>query len=80
MKIQVFWDVTTRQLVNNYRHLEGMHYFLFLLEMLNLEDDITFLRNFGIYLPIGRNTPKDLKLLLPVCAFPYSTFLPKYSE
>jgi hypothetical protein len=50
MKIHVFWNVTL--LLNNDRLFEGVNYFHFLLELLDPEDDIKFLRIVRSYLPV----------------------------
>lgn len=52
MKIQVFRDVTLHRLLNNDRIFEGENYFHFLLELLDPEDDIKFLRNVRSYLAV----------------------------
>jgi len=52
MKIQVFWDVTLYRLLNNNRPFEGANYFHCLLELLDPEDDIKFLRIVRSYLPV----------------------------
>jgi len=54
MKIQVFGDVTLHRLLINDRPFEGVNYFHFLLELLDPEDDIKFLRNVRSYLPVCR--------------------------
>jgi hypothetical protein len=54
IKIRVFWDVTLPRLLNNDRPFGGVNYFHFLLELLDPEDDIKFLRIVHRYLPIWR--------------------------
>jgi hypothetical protein len=43
MKIQVFWDVTLRRLLNNNRPFEAVTFFHFVLELLHTDDDINLL-------------------------------------
>jgi len=50
MKFQVFWNVTLHRLLNIDRPFERVNYFHFLLEVLDPEGDIKFLRIVRSYL------------------------------